>query len=99
MKIKKALKRLGQVEGLLSDIVDHYSGIEQSSRDLLVSAQLLVVRAKESLSVPSSSSTGEIVEKGKSDLPPTAKGKKPPISAKKRPASKRKGVRRLAADD
>ena len=95
MKVKKALKRLGKVEELLSEVVDHYSSIEQSAHDLLVSARLLVVRAKDSVRVqlPSNSARKPTLEAEKSDK--TKGGKKILHAARKQPAAKRKGVNAL----
>lgn len=94
MKVKKALKRLAKVEELLSDVVGYYSSIEQSARDLLVSARLLVVRAKESLSdQPSPSSARKPALKAeKSNLKAGGRKKASPAAKKRRGTVKRRGV-------
>ena len=46
MKAKKALKRLRNVEALLSIVIDQFAANERSVRALLDSAKVCVIRAK-----------------------------------------------------
>ena len=45
MKAKKALKRLGKAEAILSNVIDQYAG-QTSVRELLGTAKATVARAK-----------------------------------------------------
>ena len=65
MKAKKAVKRLGKVESLLSNVIDQYVPSVDSVRELLDSAKASVVRAMEAVSLQSS----------------TGAPKKPPVKA------------------
>lgn len=49
MKAKKVIKRLNEVEALLSDVIDHYAATDKSLRELLDSAKESVFRATESV--------------------------------------------------
>ena len=49
MKAKKAIKRLNEVEALLSDVIDHYAATDKGMRELLDSAKESVFRATESV--------------------------------------------------
>ena len=65
MKAKKAVKRLGKVETLLSNVIDQFATGADSVRQLLDAAKASVVQAKEAVNVQSS----------------TAAPKKPPVKA------------------
>ena len=65
MKAKKAVKRLGKVETLLSNVIDQYAKSVDNVRELLDSAKASVVRAMEAVSVK----------------PSTVAPKKPPVKA------------------
>jgi hypothetical protein len=65
MKAKKAVKRLGKVETLLSNVIDQYAKSVDSVRELLDVAKASVVRAVEAVNLHSS----------------TAAPKKPPVKA------------------
>jgi hypothetical protein len=54
MKVKKAIKRLHRVETILTTVIDQYAGRKRGLRDLLETAKGRVVRATETLTVPSS---------------------------------------------
>lgn len=54
MKVKKAIKRLHRVETILTTVIEQYAGRKRGLRDLLEMAKGRVVRAKETLTVPSS---------------------------------------------
>ena len=67
MKAKKAVKRLNEVEALLSDVIDHYAATDKSLRELLDSAKESVFRAKESVSEqekPAKKKTSAVKRKG-----------------------------------
>jgi hypothetical protein len=66
MKAKKAVKRLGKVETLLSNVIDQYAKSVDNVRELLDSAKASVVQAMEAVSVQSS----------------TVAPKKPPVKAR-----------------
>ena len=53
MKAKKALKRLHRVGTILTTVIKKYSGRKPALRDLLDSAKGTVVRATETLNMPS----------------------------------------------
>ena len=55
MKAKKAVKRLTKVESLLTNVIDQYAAGEDAVRELLDSAKATVVRAKETVSLQTSS--------------------------------------------
>jgi hypothetical protein len=97
MKAKKAVKRLGKVETLLSIVIDQYAAGVDSVKELLDSAKASVVRAREAVNVHSSTAAPkkppvkaqEPKRKGLS----AAGRKKLSIAAKKRWAiAKRKGI-------
>jgi hypothetical protein len=96
MKTKKAIKRLTQVEVLLSTVMDKYAAGEHRMRELLDAAKESVFRAKETVSHVSQSSAQKAPVKV--DQPKrgglTAEGRKRiSRAAKKRWAvAKRKGV-------
>jgi len=54
MKVKKAIKRLHRVETILTTVIEQYAGRKRGLRDLLETAKGRVVRATETLTVPSS---------------------------------------------
>ena len=96
MKAKKALKRLNRVENLLSGVIEQYAEGEGEVRNLLDTAKVSVVQAKEAMN---GSASPEAVEKkpvkaerSKSHL--TDEGRKRlSLAAKKRWAvAKRKGI-------
>jgi hypothetical protein len=95
MKAKKAVKRLGKVESLLSNVIDQYVPSVDSVRELLDSAKASIVRAMEAVSLQSSTPKKPPV---KAEAPKrrglSAQGrKKLSIAAKKRWAiAKRKGI-------
>ena len=97
MKAKKAVKRLGKVESLLSNVIDQYGKSADSVRELLDSAKASVVRAMEAVSLQSSTVAPKkpLV---KAEAPKrrglSAQGRKRlSIAAKKRWAiAKRKGI-------
>ena len=82
MKAKKAVKRLGKVETLLSNVIDQYAAGVDSVKELLDSAKASVVRAIESVSLQSSA----------------AAPKKPPVKARepKRRGLSAQGRKRLS---
>ena len=67
MKDKKAVRKLGQVEALLSDIIERHSTLDQSAGEHLAAAQSSVSRAKETILAQ----------------PLPGKAKKPPVKAEK----------------
>jgi hypothetical protein len=97
MKAKKAVKRLGKAEAILSNVIDQYAG-QTSVRELLGTAKATVARAK--AVVDSTAASGKAGKKppAKADRLKrgglTAEGRrKLSIAAKKRWAvAKRKGV-------
>jgi hypothetical protein len=56
MKAKKAVKRLGKVETLLSNVIDQFATSVDGVRQLLDTAKASVVQAKEAVNVHSSNS-------------------------------------------
>src|SRR5579864_6671225 len=54
MKVKKALKRLHRVETIHTTVIERYAGRKGGLRDLLDAEKGRVVRATETLTVPSS---------------------------------------------
>ena len=54
MKVKKAIKRLHRVETILTTVIERYAGRKGGLRDMLETAKDRVVRATETLTVPSS---------------------------------------------
>jgi hypothetical protein len=97
MKAKKALKRLGKAEAILSNVIDQYDG-QTSVRDLLGTAKATVARAK--AAVDSTAASGKAGKKPPAKADKSRRGgltaegrKKLSIAAKKRWAlAKRKGV-------
>jgi hypothetical protein len=97
MKAKKALKRLGKAEAILSNVIDQYAG-QTSVKELLGTAKASVVRAK--AVVDSSATTAKAGKKPPAKADKSRRGgltaagrKKLSIAAKKRWATaKRKGV-------
>ena len=59
MKANKALKRLAKIEALMSDVVERYSASAPHVRELLQDAKAAVTRAKEAVSLRSSSGTAK----------------------------------------
>ena len=82
MKAKKAVKRLGKVETLLSSVIDQFAASVDGVRDLLDSAKGSVIRAVEAVNSHSS----------------TAAPKKPPVKAQepKRKGLSAQGRKRLS---
>jgi hypothetical protein len=97
MKAKKALKRLGKAEAILSNVIEQYAG-QTSVRDLLGTAKASVERAKAVMDSASASGSTRKKPPAKADKPRrsglTAEGRrKLSVAAKKRWAvAKRKGV-------
>ncbi len=99
MKAKKALKRLTEVETLLTDVIDRYTGVERDMRELLHDAKASVVRAKKTVNVKASARAAKPPVKAvNSESPSTAEArKKPSPSAKRRPPqAERKGIGAVA---
>jgi hypothetical protein len=98
MKVKKALKRLRRVEGLLSIVIDQFAGIAPGVRELLDSAKATVIRAKAGLNARSASGTAkkpqlEARQTRRSHL--TAKGRKRiSLDVKKRGAVAKRASKR-----
>jgi adenylate kinase len=59
MKTNKALKRLAKIEALMSDVTERYSASAPHIRELLQSAKAAVTRAKEAVSLRTSSGTAK----------------------------------------
>ena len=59
MKANKALKRLAKIEALMSDVVERYSASAPHVRELLQDAKAAVTRAKEAVSLRTSSGTAK----------------------------------------
>jgi len=57
MKANKALKRLAKIEALISDLMERYSASAPHIREVLQDAKAAVTRAKEAVSLQSSSET------------------------------------------
>jgi hypothetical protein len=57
MKANKALKRLAKIEEWMSDVMERYSGSAPHIRAVLQDAKAAVIRAKEAVSLQSSSGT------------------------------------------
>jgi hypothetical protein len=55
MKANKALKRLGKIEALMSDVTERYSSSASHIREALQNAKTAVARAKEVVSLHASS--------------------------------------------
>ena len=97
MKAKKAVKRLGKVETLLTGVIDQFAASVDGVRDLLDSAKASVVRAVEAVNQHSSTAAPK-KPPAKAERPKrrglSAQGrKKLSIAAKKRWAiAKRKGI-------
>jgi len=97
MKAKKAIKRLGKVETLLSGVIDQFAASVDGVRELLDSAKASVARAVEAVNVHSSAAAPK-KPPVKAQEPKrrgiSAQGrKKLSIAAKKRWAiAKRKGI-------
>src|ERR1700720_134440 len=96
MKAKKAVKRLGKVETLLSGVIDQFAASVDGVRELLDSAKASVARAVEAVNVHSSAAPKKPPVKARE---PKRRGisaqgrKKLSIAAKKRWAiAKRKGI-------
>lgn len=53
MKVKKALKRLHRAETMLTTVIERFAGRKRGLRDLLETARGRVIRATETLTVPS----------------------------------------------
>jgi Spy/CpxP family protein refolding chaperone len=97
MKAKKAVKRLGKAEAILSNVIHQYSA-QSSVRELLDSAKTNVARAKAAVDSTAASAKAGKKPPAKADKSRrgglTAEGrKKLSIAAKKRwAAARRKGV-------
>jgi len=59
MKSNKALKRLAKIEALMSDVTERYSASAPHVRELLQDAKAAVTRAKEAVSLRTSSGTAK----------------------------------------
>ena len=59
MKANKALKRLAKIEALMSDVTERYSASAPHVRELLQDAKAAVTRAKEAVSLRTSSGTAK----------------------------------------
>jgi hypothetical protein len=102
MKAKKALKRLRNVEALLSIVIDQCDANERSVRALLDSAKLSVIRAKariNSLSAARTERKPQMMAKQAKRRHLTSEGRKRiSLAAKKRwAAAKRNSVRTAGA--
>ena len=105
MKSKRALKRLGKVETLLSKVLDQYGAIEKRVRELLDSARAEVVQAKKAMKRPPAA---EAKKKPKTQPAKAQKPKRPrvktaairkkisPAPKKRRPKAKRRSRTRSA---
>jgi hypothetical protein len=79
MKTKKAIKKLENVEALLSDVIEQFTGIDPGAQELLRAARKIVVGAKDKVTRST---------KPKSGAKKTTARKTPPT--KQTPAGKRK---------
>ncbi len=59
MKANKALKRLAKIEALMSGVTERYSASAPHLREVLQDAKAAVTRAKEAVSLQSSSGTAK----------------------------------------
>ena len=59
MKVKKALRKLAEVEDLLTGLIDRYDGSKNGVRELLDTAKSSVARARKSVTVKASSKTAK----------------------------------------
>ena len=89
MKDKKAVRRLGKVEAILSDIIERHTALELSTGDLLASAKSTVIRAKEALGTqPLPRKVKKASVKVEEELPKPEETKKPAPAVKKRKGGK-----------
>jgi hypothetical protein len=99
MKAKKALKRLGKAEAILSNVIEQYDG-QTNVREMLGTAKATVARAKAAVDSVASAKDGKAGKKPPAKADKSRRGgltaegrKKLSIAAKKRwAAAKRKGV-------
>jgi hypothetical protein len=98
VKAKKALKKLALVEEVLADVADNYSKIDQSARNLLVSATITVGQAKQRLTVQEALKAAQKKTANAEDAAPVpVRSRRTAKPAAKAPAaSRRKPVRAVA---
>lgn len=84
MKNKKAVRKLGKVEAILSDIVDRHSTLGQNAGDLMADTRSSVGRLREVLTA--SRTPGKVK---KSDGKPEKAPSPPEVSKKLAPARKK----------
>ena len=84
MKDKKAVRKLGEVEAILSDIIKRHTTLDQSAGELLAAAKSSVSRAKATMEVqPLPDKAKKPAVKAEKSTPAPVSTKKPAPSGKK----------------